>query len=137
MQARRVEGTGTSAKADGTAEQRPAGESGIQERAGGLAVCPCAKDLNQALKVTDKRIQTGKGWNCCIFSPDLFLKFLIVEQLQIFKKLQNPSYFLPSFLHRYIFFQYVYITPVQNHNRKFGTATVCVQFSVILSCADS
>lgn len=81
MLARRVEGTGTSAKADGAAEQRPAGESGIQEQARGLAVCPCAKDLNQALKVTGEGIQTGKGWNCCLFSPDLFLKVFIVEQL--------------------------------------------------------
>lgn len=85
MLARRVKGTGKSAKADGAAEQRPAGVSGIQERARGLtvAVCPCAKDLNQALKVTVESIQTGKGWNCCVFSPDLFLKILIVKHLQI------------------------------------------------------
>lgn len=81
MLAGRVEGTGKPAEADGAAEQSPAGASGIQARARGLAICPCAKDLNQALKVTVKSIQTGKGWNCCVFLPNLFLKCLIVEQL--------------------------------------------------------
>lgn len=39
MLARRVKGTGKSAKADGAAEQRPAGVSGIQE--GQRAYCRC------------------------------------------------------------------------------------------------
>lgn len=99
----------------------------------GLLSALVLRTAHRALRVTDESIQTGKGWNRCVFSPDLLLKFLIVEQLQIFKKLRNPVYFLPSFLHRL----YIYITPVQNHNRKLGIATVCVQFSIVFSCADS
>ena len=72
-----AEGTERSAQTDGAAEQRPAGVQlspvWCPRTARGLAVCPYAKDFNQALKVTVKRIQTGEGWDYCLFQQISFL----------------------------------------------------------------
>lgn len=43
-----------------------------QNRPEGLQSALTAKDLGQNLKVTIKRIQTGEGWDCCMFPTNLF-----------------------------------------------------------------
>lgn len=71
-----AEGTERSAQTDGAAEQRPAGVW-CPRTARGLAACSYAKDFNQALRVTIKRIQTEEGWDYCIFSTNFFFNPLL------------------------------------------------------------